>query len=395
MPVGTQGSVKGITVEQLEALDCRILLGNTYHLGHRPGPDLLTKVGGLHSFMSWPRAILTDSGGFQMVSLSQLSKVTEEGVHFTSPHNATEMLLTPEESVGNLQAVLGADIVMQLDHVVPSLAELDKIKDAMLRSIRWLDRGIKAHEPHRRNQNLFAITQGGLDPSLREHCIREMLKQKNEVAGFAIGGLSGGESKSEFWRIVHLSNALLPRDRPRYLMGVGFPEDLVVCIALGCDMFDCVFPTRTGRFGQAIVPWGHLNLRQARYESDFRPIDEDCSCPYCTRRISRAFIHASLSGRQTNASSIVSLHNLTYMLTLMKGIREAISSNSFPRFVRHFFERRCYLEKADQTRSEYDGFRPPSWAVDALAQVGIDISDIGLETDESFCQEEVQPKKAK
>ncbi|KAA3671396.1 queuine tRNA-ribosyltransferase [Paragonimus westermani] len=395
MPVGTQGAMKGITVAQLEALDCRILLGNTYHLGHRPGPDVMKMAGGLHKFMSWPRAILTDSGGFQMVSLSELSSVTEEGVHFTSPHNATEMLLTPEESVGHLQATLGADIVMQLDHVVHVLTEANSMHDAMHRSIRWLDRGIVAHESHRQKQNLFAITQGGLDPAWREQCINEMLKRKDKVAGFAIGGLSGGEAKSEFWRTVELSTSRLPRDRPRYLMGVGFPVDLVVCIALGCDMFDCVYPTRTGRFGHALVPWGQLNLRQARYKSDFRPIDTDCSCPCCTRPLSRAFIHASLSGRQVNASAVVSLHNLTYMLGLMRQIREAISVNRFPQFVREFFQRRCYLRKDDQARIEYEGFRPPSWAVDALAKVNIDISDIGLDTEEKFQSEDVEPKRVK
>ncbi|KER27547.1 tRNA-guanine transglycosylase, partial [Opisthorchis viverrini] len=394
MPVGTQGAMKGISVAQLEALDCRILLGNTYHLGHRPGPGIIRTAGGLHSFMSWPRAILTDSGGFQMVSLSELSSVNEEGVHFTSPHNSTEMLLTPEESVGNLQAALGADIVMQLDHVVHVLTESSAMHDAMHRSIRWLDRGIKAHEPQKNNQNLFAITQGGLDPEMRKHCIEEMLKRKG-IAGFAIGGLSGGEAKSNFWRIVQLSCDLLPRDRPRYLMGVGFPVDLVVCVALGCDMFDCVYPTRTGRFGHALVPWGQLNLRQARYKSDFRPIDEECQCPTCTRPWSRAFIHASLSGRQVTASAAVSLHNLAYMLGLMQKVREAISTQTFPQFVRDFFARRCYMGREGEVRVEYEGFRPPSWAVDALAQVNIDVTDIGLPTEEAFETELVDSKRVK
>lgn len=389
MPVGTQGAIKGVTVTQLEQLDCRILLGNTYHLGHRPGPEIMRKAGGLHKFMAWPRAILTDSGGFQMVSLSELSSVTEEGVHFTSPHNSTEMLLTPEESVGHLQATLGADIVMQLDHVVHVLTESDVMKDAMHRSIRWLDRGIKAHEANKHKQNLFAITQGGLDAPMREYCITEMLKRKDQVSGFAIGGLSGGEAKDDFWRMVHLSTKSLPLDRPRYLMGVGFPVDLVVCVALGCDMFDCVYPTRTGRFGHALVPWGQLNLRQARYKSDFRPIDDDCSCPACTRPLSRAFIHASLSGHQVCASSLITVHNLTYMLGLMRRAREAISTHNFPDFVREFFRRRCYEPPSvggdpDESRIEYESTRPPSWAVDALIQVGIDISDLGHTDDREY-----------
>ncbi|VDO81937.1 unnamed protein product [Schistosoma curassoni] len=441
MPVGTQGAMKGITVGQLEQLDCRILLGNTYHLGHRPGAEVLRKAGGLHKFMSWPRAILTDSGGFQMVSLNKLSEVTEEGVRFTSPHNHTEMLLTPEESVGNFQNALGSDIVMQLDHVVHVLTDDKSMKKAMERSIRWLDRhldkpvtscihclficlflidvyqmhndisveldndvclffrSITAHKGQKSNQNLFAITQGGLDPTMRIDCINEMLKRKDELAGFAIGGLSGGESKDDFWRIIKLSAEHLPLDRPRYVMGVGFPTDLVVCIALGCDMFDCVYPTRTGRFGNALVPWGQLNLRQAKYATDFRPIDEKCSCPTCSRPLSRAWLHSALSGRQVSSSAIISLHNLAYMLGLMKQIREAISANTFPEFVHSFFERRCYKGKENESQSEYEGCRPPTWACDALKSVGIDISDIGRNLNGVNCYEngndEIESKRSR
>ncbi|RTG82258.1 queuine tRNA-ribosyltransferase [Schistosoma bovis] len=416
MPVGTQGAMKGITVGQLEQLDCRILLGNTYHLGHRPGPEVLRKAGGLHKFMSWPRAILTDSGGFQMVSLNKLSEVTEEGVRFTSPHNHTEMLLTPEESVGNFQNALGSDIVMQLDHVVHVLTDDKSMKKAMERSIHVyqmhndisveLDndvclffRSITAHKGQKSNQNLFAITQGGLDPTMRIDCINEMLKRKDELAGFAIGGLSGGESKDDFWRIIKLSAEHLPLDRPRYVMGVGFPTDLVVCIALGCDMFDCVYPTRTGRFGNALVPWGQLNLRQAKYATDFRPIDEKCSCPTCSRPLSRAWLHSALSGRQVSSSAIISLHNLAYMLGLMKQIREAISANTFPEFVHSFFERRCYKGKENESQSEYEGCRPPTWACDALKSVGIDISDIGRNLNGVNCYEngndEIESKRSR
>ncbi|VDP89495.1 unnamed protein product [Echinostoma caproni] len=214
-----------------------------------------------------------------------------------------------------------------------------------------------------------------------------------QVAGFAIGGLSGGEAKDDFWRMVHLSTSALPTDRPRYLMGVGFPVDLVVCVALGCDMFDCVYPTRTGRFGHALVPWGQLNLRQARYKSDFRPIDEDCSCPACTRPLSRAFIHASLSGHQVCASALISVHNLAYMLGLMRSVREAISAHKFPQFVRAGGD-------PDQSRIEYEDTRPPSWAVDALARVGIDISDLGYPDDRESTpsnrtEEEMKLKRSK
>uniref|UniRef100_A0A670KDM8 Queuine tRNA-ribosyltransferase catalytic subunit 1 n=1 Tax=Podarcis muralis TaxID=64176 RepID=A0A670KDM8_PODMU len=282
MPVGTQGTMKGLTSTQLDALGCRLCLGNTYHLGMRPGPELIQKANGLHGFMNWSRNLLTDSGGFQMVSLVELSKVTEEGVCFCSPYDGKEILLTPEKSI-EIQNALGSDIMMQLDDVVSSTVSGPRVEEAMFRSIRWLDRCIAAHTKPGQ-QNLFAIIQGGLDPSLRSKCLEEMTKR--DVPGFAIGGLSGGEAKDHFWRMVDLSTNHLPRNKPRYLMGVGYATDLVVCVALGCDMFDCVFPTRTARFGSALVPWGSLQLKNKQYAKDFRPIDENCDCPTCQRLVS-------------------------------------------------------------------------------------------------------------
>ncbi|XP_043940410.1 queuine tRNA-ribosyltransferase catalytic subunit 1 isoform X3 [Protopterus annectens] len=277
MPVGTQGTLKGITTQQLESLGCHICLGNTYHLGTRPGPELIKKANGLHGFMNWKRNLLTDSGGFQMVSLVELSEVTEEGVRFQSPYDKKEILLTPEKSI-EIQNALGSDIMMQLDDVVSSTISGPRVEDAMLRSVRWLDRCIAANK-NPDKQNLFAIIQGGLDSELRKKCLEEMTKR--DVPGFAIGGLSGGEEKDQFWRMVTLSTDYLPREKPRYLMGVGYATDLVVCVALGCDMFDCVFPTRTARFGSALVPWGSLQLKNKQYEKDFKPIDEKCDCPTC------------------------------------------------------------------------------------------------------------------
>ncbi|KAL7059265.1 hypothetical protein AAHC03_013777 [Spirometra sp. Aus1] len=382
MPVGTQGTIKGVTVAQLEAMDCRILLGNAYHLGHRPGPEILTRAGGLHSFMSWPRGILTDSGGFQMVSLSKLSSTDEHGTSFCSPHDGSQMLLTPEESVGRIQASIGSDIVMQLDHVLHVTTTGEAITDATRRSVRWLDRCIKAHEPQLSRQNLFAITQGALDSELRKECIGEMMKRKDQIQGFAIGGLSGGEAKTDFCRIVDLSTRLLPRDRPRYLMGVGFPVDMVVCAALGCDMFDCVFPTRTARFGQALVRWGQVNLRLNSYSCDFRPIDEECPCPACAKGdgsgVSRAWLHAALGARQSNAASYVTLHNLTYLFGLMKSLREAIKEDRLPQFIRNFFQLRCRppVSSGDQSENnavEYEFDSPPAWCVDALRKVNIEL----------------------
>jgi len=236
-----QGTLKGVIPEQLEQLNCQIMLGNTYHLGTRPGPELLKSCGGLHNFMGWSRNLLTDSGGFQMVSLLELAEITEEGVKFKSPYDGSECLLTPERSI-EIQNAIGADIIMQLDDVVSSTVSGPRVKEAMFRTTRWLDRCLKAHKKPE-SQNLFPIVQGGLDLELRRESAKQLMER--DVAGFAIGGLSGGEEKDDFWKMVHLSTDLLPKEKPRYLMGVGFAADLVVCCALGVDMFDCVFPTRT------------------------------------------------------------------------------------------------------------------------------------------------------
>ncbi|KAB5530652.1 hypothetical protein PHYPO_G00131840 [Pangasianodon hypophthalmus] len=354
MPVGTQGTMKGITAEQLEQLDCHICLGNTYHLGMRPGPELIEKADGLHGFMNWKRNLLTDSGGFQMVSLVELSEVTEEGVLFRSPYDGKEILLTPEQSIG-IQNSLGSDIMMQLDDVVSSTVTGPRVEEAMRRSVRWLDRCITANKnPHR--QNLFAIIQGGLNAELRRACLDEMTKR--DVPGFAIGGLSGGEEKDDFWKMVTLSTDHLPREKPRYLMGVGYAVDLVVCVALGCDMFDCVFPTRTARFGSALVPWGSLQIKQKQYAKDFQPIDPDCECPTCKRH-SRAYLHA-LFKSDTAAMHHITIHNISYQLTLMRSVRQSIIEQRFPEFVRGFMRRMFPC-----------GEPYPSWAVDALASVSI------------------------
>lgn len=278
MPVGTRGTAKGITAEQLRALGCGLCLGNAYHLGTAPGPDVVQRAGGLHGFMGWSRNLLTDSGGFQMVSLLALCEVSEEGVRFRPPRGPA-VLLSPERCMA-LQNALGADIVMQLDDVVSSTQTGPRVEEAMLRSVRWLDRCIAAHR-RPTEQNLFAIIQGGLSPTLRRRCLAEMTQR--DVPGFAIGGLSGGEDKELFWRTVKFSTERLPTHKPRYLMGVGYDTDLVVCVALGCDMFDCVFPTRTARFGSALGPWGSLQLKNRQFAKDFRPIDEDCDCPTCRR----------------------------------------------------------------------------------------------------------------
>jgi len=353
MPVGTQGTMKGITAGQLMNMDCQIMLGNTYHLALRPGDELLRKIGGLHNFAGWNRALLTDSGGFQMVSLVKLSKVTEEGVMFESPRDGSEMLLTPERSI-ELQQAIGADIMMQLDDVVATLTVGPRVAEAMERSVRWLDRCIKAHT-RPEEQNLFAIIQGGTDLALRSRCIEAMVARN--LPGYAIGGLSGGEDKALFWRTVAHCTKLLPKDKPIYCMGVGYAVDLVVCVALGVDMFDCVYPTRTARFGTAITRKGNLPLKQARFRNDRGPIEEGCDCLACTK-YTRAFLH-SIVLRETVACHLVTLHNLNFQLRLMHDIRESITKSCFPSFVKNFMR-------------EWHGEEPiPLWINEALASVDI------------------------
>ncbi|XP_067001885.1 queuine tRNA-ribosyltransferase catalytic subunit [Anabrus simplex] len=358
MPVGTQGTLKGLLPDQLEKLDCQIILGNTYHLGTRPGPELIEKAGGLHNFMGWRRALLTDSGGFQMVSLLQLAEIEEEGVKFQSPYDSSQfMMLSPEHSI-EIQNSIGADIIMQLDDVVKSTITGPRVEEAMHRTTRWLDRCLKAHKKPE-TQNIFPIVQGGLDSALRAESARQLTKR--DVRGFAIGGLSGGESKDDFWRMVHLSTNILPEDKPRYLMGVGFATDLIVCCALGVDMFDCVFPTRTARFGCALVATGQLNLKHKIYSKDFQSIDEKCGCSTC-KHYTRAYLH-SIVTNETVACHLLTVHNVAFQMQLMKSIRESIKVQKFPEFVRSFM------------LGMFPDKNYPQWIVDALNAVNIKLND--------------------
>lgn len=354
MPVGTQGTLKGLLPQQLERMDCRIMLSNTYHLGTRPGPELLKKAGGLHKFMGWKRSILTDSGGFQMVSLLDLAEITEEGVKFKSPYNDSMCMLSPENSI-NIQNAIGADIIMQLDDVVSTLTTGPRVKEAMERTTRWLDRCLAAHE-RPTDQTIFPIVQGGLDPELRKQSAKELSDRK--TPGIAVGGLSGGEAKDDFWKVVKLCSEVLPKDKPRYCMGVGFAADLVVCVALGIDMFDCVYPTRTARFGCALVDKGQqISLNNAKFKYDFRPIQEDCECTTC-QRYTRAYLH-SIATVETVSCSLLTVHNVFYQLRLMKSVRESIKEGKFPDFVKGFMERR------------FEGEEIPKWIREALASVNI------------------------
>lgn len=356
MPVGTKGTVKGLEPAQLldASVDAQVVLGNTYHLALRPGGDIIDSLGGLHKFMNWPRGMLTDSGGFQMVSLCKLSKVTEEGVLFQSPVDGTEMMLTPEKSI-SIQNEIGADIIMALDDVISSKISGPRVEEACHRTLRWIDRCNNAHGK-KKEQNLFGIVQGGLDEKLRRMCCKGMIERN--LPGYAIGGLSGGEAKESFWKMVDVCTDELPDDKPRYCMGVGYPEDLVVCVALGADMFDCVYPARTARFGTALVPEGVLRIKAASMKNDFRPIMENCKCFTCVN-YSRAYLH-SLSPKETGVvSQLLTLHNISFLCQLLLRARQAIIDGNFEQFVRNFmFD--LYPDK-----------NYPQWSADALSAAGV------------------------
>ncbi|KAM0718381.1 hypothetical protein Q7P37_005451 [Cladosporium fusiforme] len=356
MPVATQASLKGLTPKQLEETG-----------GLKPGQKTLDAIGGAHKLQGWKHNILTDSGGFQMVSLLQLAQVTEEGVRFLSPHDKTPMLLTPEHSI-SLQNSIGSDIIMQLDDVIATTSpDHARIAEATSRSIRWLDRCIAAHA-NPTTQNLFCIIQGGLDLSLRRECTREMLAR--DTPGIAIGGLSGGEAKEEYCKVVAACTELLPERKPRYVMGVGFPDDLVVSVALGADMFDCVWPTRTARFGNAVTSTGTLNLRHQDFAEDFAPIEEGCRCACCRPAsdgdgglgITRAFIFHT-AAKETAGAHLLSVHNVHFLLAMMGRVREAIVRDRYPEFLRGYFARMYGGDKK----------RYPVWAVEALKGVGVDL----------------------
>lgn len=352
MPVGTQGTIKGLTTQQLEELQCQVILGNTYHLELRPGSNLIDQMGGLHQFMNWKGGLLTDSGGFQMVSLLHLADITEEGVNFQSPVDGEQMLLTPEHSI-QIQNRIGADIIMALDDVVSSVTvDSARFEEATHRTIRWIDRCIEAHQ-RPTEQALFAIVQGGLDPRLRQICLEGLKERGDKLPGYAIGGVAGGESKDAFWRVVDQCTKGLPDNKPRYVMGVGYPLDIVVCSALGADMYDCVYPTRTARFGTALIPSGTLKLKSNNMVNDQRPIDPECTCMVC-QKYTRAYLH-HLVTKEPSAATLVTFHNIHHMMTLSRRLHESIVDGTFPEFVNAFLKR--HYPKGDI----------PTWVREALA----------------------------
>jgi len=330
MTVGTQGTVKGLLPEAVAATGAEIVLGNTYHLMLRPGAERIAALGGLHKFMNWPRAILTDSGGFQVMSLSGLRKLTEQGVTFRSHLDGAMFELTPERSI-EIQALLGADISMQLDECLKLPAGRDEIVRAMELSLRWGERSKRAFEGHARGgYALFGIVQGGDDVALRQQSARELTDIGFD--GYAIGGLAVGEPQDVMLNIVAETTPVLPADRPRYLMGVGTPHDLLEAVKRGIDMFDCVMPTRNGRHGMAFTRFGSINLSNARHAHDPRPLDEQSVHP-AARTYSRAYLHHLTKANEILGQVLLSTINLAYYQALMAGMREAIVAGGFGDFL--------------------------------------------------------------
>jgi queuine tRNA-ribosyltransferase len=328
MPVGTQGTVKGLLPEAVVATGAEILLGNTYHLMLRPGAERVAALGGLHEFMQWPGPILTDSGGFQVMSLSALRRLEEHGVTFRSHLDGAMVELTPERAI-EIQALLGADISMQLDECLKLPANREEIARAMQLSLRWAERSRRAFEGVRAGRALFGIVQGGDDMALRADSAKALIDVGFD--GYAIGGLAVGEPQEVMLKIVEETAPALPADRPRYLMGVGTPDDLLQAVARGIDMFDCVLPTRNGRHGMAFTRYGAINLANARHANDKRPLDEQSAHP-AGKTYSRAYLHHLTKANEILGQVLLSTINLAYYQSLMAGMREAIAAGCFADF---------------------------------------------------------------
>ena len=332
MPVGTQASVKGVSPDELRDLGAGIILSNTYHLFLRPGMDLIREAGGLHKFMHWDRAILTDSGGFQVFSLGDLRKITEEGVTFRSHIDGSKKFLSPEVSM-EVQMALGSDIVMAFDECVPYPADYNYAKQSTERTIRWLQRCKDAMTAP--NQGLFGIVQGGMYKDLREWSARETTAM--DLPGYAVGGLSVGEPKELMYEMLEYSTSLLPQDKPRYLMGVGTPDCLVEGVQRGIDMFDCVYPTRVARNGMAMTWTGRLVMKNAQFTHDHTVLEEGCGCYACRNGYTRAYIRHLVRAGEIFGLRLLSLHNLYFLQEFMRRMRQAILDDRFTEFRSDFF----------------------------------------------------------
>ncbi len=344
MPVGTYGTVKAMAPDELVGMGAQIVLGNTFHLWLRPGMEIIRAHGGLHRFMGWDGPILTDSGGFQVFSLGDLRKISEEGVKFASPINGDKLFLTPEESM-RIQHVLNSNIVMIFDECTPYPADLKQAAESMRLSLRWARRSRDEHDRLENSNALFGIVQGGMHEALRD----ESLAALDGIGfdGFAIGGLSVGEPKEDFARILAHTAPQLPTTKPRYLMGVGTPEDLVYAVGQGIDMFDCVMPTRNARNGWLFTRWGDVKIKNASHKSDTRPLDATCGC-YTCRHFSRAYLHHLHRIGEILGARLNTIHNLFYYQTLMAEMRAAIESGGFAAFVAAFHAARAQAKSGEQ-----------------------------------------------
>ncbi len=331
MPVGTAATVKAMLPQSVRATGADILLGNTYHLMLRPGAERVAALGGLHRFMNWDRPILTDSGGFQVMSLAELRKLTEEGVQFRSHIDGSRHTLTPERSM-EIQKLLGSDIVMCFDECPALPADRTRIEDSMRLSMRWAGRSREAFGD-RPGHALFGIQQGGLEQDLRAESAAELTRIGFD--GYAIGGLAVGEGQEAMFGVLDYAPGQLPEDKPRYLMGVGKPDDIVGAVQRGVDMFDCVLPSRSGRTGQALTRMGAINIKNARHADDPRPLDAECSCPACST-YSRAYLHHVFKSGEIISSMLLTWHNLHYYQELMAGLRDAIAAGTLDQFVADF-----------------------------------------------------------
>jgi queuine tRNA-ribosyltransferase len=339
MPVGTYGTVKGMTPRDLKEINAQIILGNTFHLWLRPGAEVISQFGGLHGFMGWDKPILTDSGGFQVWSLGELRKISEEGVAFQSPVNGDKLFLTPEISM-QIQRALNSDVVMCFDECTPYPATIEQAAESMRLSMRWAKRSFDEFKKSENPNALFGIVQGGMFPHLRD----ESLAALNEIDfdGIAVGGLSVGEPKEEMQSTLAHIGPKLPAEKPHYLMGVGTPEDLVFGVSQGIDMFDCVMPTRNARNGWMFTKFGDVKIRNAKYKTDTQPVDPTCAC-YCCRNFSRAYLHHLHRTGEMLYAQLATIHNLHYYLALMQDIRDALDAGTFTAFQSRFRSDRAQL----------------------------------------------------
>jgi len=338
MPVGTCATVKAMKVRDIENSGSEVVLGNVYHLMLRPGADIISEQGGLHNFMGWKRPILTDSGGFQLMSLAKIRKISDHGAQFSSHIDGSPHTLTPESSIA-IQHKLGSDITMIFDECIHFPATYEQAKSAMERSINWAIRSKSAFVP-RNGYGVFGIMQGSVFFDLREISAKKL--QEIGFDGYAIGGLAVGEGQKEMFAVLDYAVDFLPKDKPRYLMGVGKPADIVGAVLRGVDMFDCVIPTRSGRNGQAFVPFGHINIRNSQYRRDEKPLEEGCLCYSCQNH-SRAYLHHLVKSNEILGAMLLSEHNIFHYQTLMARIREAIEQKTFYQFAQRFFETSCSL----------------------------------------------------